>query len=85
MILSEPSAAADPLRQRLRGMYRADETAVVEQLLQEAELPAELQDRIAAGAPASWCEKVRRAAGRPGRHRRLPARVRSSPAARAWC
>ena len=50
MIFSERPTAAAPLRQRLRDAYRADETAVVEQLLREAELPAELLDRIAARA-----------------------------------
>jgi RHH-type proline utilization regulon transcriptional repressor/proline dehydrogenase/delta 1-pyrroline-5-carboxylate dehydrogenase len=47
MIFVTPPAPADPLRQRLRAAYRADETACVEALLQEAELPAEMLDRIA--------------------------------------
>ena len=58
MILSEPPAAADPLRQRLRDMYRDDESAVVEQLLREAEMPAELLDRIARRA-RELVQKVR--------------------------
>jgi RHH-type transcriptional regulator, proline utilization regulon repressor / proline dehydrogenase / delta 1-pyrroline-5-carboxylate dehydrogenase len=58
MIFSAPPAAADPLRQRLRDTYRADETAVVEQLLREAELPADTLDRIAVRA-RDLVQKVR--------------------------
>jgi RHH-type proline utilization regulon transcriptional repressor/proline dehydrogenase/delta 1-pyrroline-5-carboxylate dehydrogenase len=47
MIFVTPPAPADPLRQRLRAAYRADETACVEALLKDAELPAEMLDRIA--------------------------------------
>ncbi len=47
MILSEMPADPDPLRRTLRAAYRADETACVEALLKEAELPAETLDRIA--------------------------------------
>src|SRR5262245_51027007 len=58
MIFSAPSAAADPLRQRLRDTYRADETAVVEELLRAAELPADVLDRIAVRA-RDLVQKVR--------------------------
>jgi RHH-type proline utilization regulon transcriptional repressor/proline dehydrogenase/delta 1-pyrroline-5-carboxylate dehydrogenase len=47
MILDPFPASPDPLRQRLRAAYRADETACVEALLKEAELPPEMLDRIA--------------------------------------
>src|SRR5919108_4828353 len=47
MILVTPPIPADPLRQRLRAAYRADESERVDALLKEAELPAEMLDRIA--------------------------------------
>src|SRR5262245_12150668 len=47
MIFEEPPPPAGPLRHRLREAYRADETACVEALIAQAELPAELRDRIA--------------------------------------
>jgi RHH-type proline utilization regulon transcriptional repressor/proline dehydrogenase/delta 1-pyrroline-5-carboxylate dehydrogenase len=47
MILSEIPPEADPLRRNLRAAYRTDETVCVEALLKEAELPAEMLDRIA--------------------------------------
>src|SRR5262245_38678906 len=47
MILIAPPNRPDPLRQRLRVAYRADETVCVEALLKEAELPAATLDRIA--------------------------------------
>lgn len=50
MIFTEPLPQPDPLRARLRAHYRADEAGVVETLLAQAELPAEMQDRIAARA-----------------------------------
>jgi RHH-type proline utilization regulon transcriptional repressor/proline dehydrogenase/delta 1-pyrroline-5-carboxylate dehydrogenase len=50
MILDQAPAEPGPLRQRLRALYRADETQVVEALLNAAELPPEQQDRIAARA-----------------------------------
>ena len=50
MILDQAPADPGPLRRRLRKLYRADEAEVVEQLLAKAELPPELQDRIAARA-----------------------------------
>jgi RHH-type transcriptional regulator, proline utilization regulon repressor / proline dehydrogenase / delta 1-pyrroline-5-carboxylate dehydrogenase len=50
MILDQAPADPGPLRQRLRALYRADETEVVEALLNAAELPPEAQDRIAARA-----------------------------------
>jgi RHH-type proline utilization regulon transcriptional repressor/proline dehydrogenase/delta 1-pyrroline-5-carboxylate dehydrogenase len=50
MIFTEPLPQPDPLRARLRAHYRADETGVVQTLLAQAELPADLQDRIAARA-----------------------------------
>jgi len=52
MIFATPPTPADPLRQRLRAAYRADETRSVEGLLAEAELPADMLDRIAARARA---------------------------------
>ena len=50
MILDHTPAEPGPLRQRLRALYRADESEVVELILKEAELPPEVQDRIAARA-----------------------------------
>jgi RHH-type proline utilization regulon transcriptional repressor/proline dehydrogenase/delta 1-pyrroline-5-carboxylate dehydrogenase len=50
MILDQDPGQPGPLRRTLRALYRADETEVVEQLLREAELPPEMQDRIAARA-----------------------------------
>ncbi|HVM83930.1 MAG TPA: bifunctional proline dehydrogenase/L-glutamate gamma-semialdehyde dehydrogenase, partial [Candidatus Binatia bacterium] len=50
MILDQEPAEAGPLRRRLRALYRADESAVVDNLLIGADLPAEVQDRIAARA-----------------------------------
>lgn len=50
---------ASPLRQRLRGHYRADENAIVEMLLGQAELSTEIRDRIAARA-RQLVEQVRR-------------------------
>jgi RHH-type proline utilization regulon transcriptional repressor/proline dehydrogenase/delta 1-pyrroline-5-carboxylate dehydrogenase len=47
MIFSEPPAAPDPLRRRVRAAYRVDEAAAVEALLALAELPADAVDRIA--------------------------------------
>ncbi|MDQ7250268.1 bifunctional proline dehydrogenase/L-glutamate gamma-semialdehyde dehydrogenase PutA [Dongia sedimenti] len=50
MILDQDPGQPGPLRRSLRALYRADETEVVERLLKEAELPPEMQDRIAARA-----------------------------------
>ncbi len=50
MIFDRPPAAPDPLRARLRALYRADETATVETLLGAAELPAAAVGRISARA-----------------------------------
>jgi RHH-type proline utilization regulon transcriptional repressor/proline dehydrogenase/delta 1-pyrroline-5-carboxylate dehydrogenase len=50
MIFEQAPATPDRLRQQLRHAYRADETAVVERLIGEAELPAEMLDRIAVRA-----------------------------------
>ena len=50
LILRAPAAEPDALRQRLRAHYRADEGGIVEMLLGQAELPADMQDRIAARA-----------------------------------
>ncbi|QEX21423.1 bifunctional protein PutA [Hypericibacter adhaerens] len=50
MIFRDPPAAAGPLRQRLRDVYRADETECVDRLLAAASLPADMLDRIAARA-----------------------------------
>jgi RHH-type proline utilization regulon transcriptional repressor/proline dehydrogenase/delta 1-pyrroline-5-carboxylate dehydrogenase len=47
MIFTEPLPQPDPLRARLRAHHRADESGVVQTLLAQAELPADLQDRIA--------------------------------------
>ncbi|MGE0121070.1 MAG: bifunctional proline dehydrogenase/L-glutamate gamma-semialdehyde dehydrogenase PutA [Dongiaceae bacterium] len=52
MIFVTPPVPPNPLRQRLRAAYRADETASVDALLSEAELPAEMLDRIALRARA---------------------------------
>ncbi|WP_374650144.1 bifunctional proline dehydrogenase/L-glutamate gamma-semialdehyde dehydrogenase PutA [Dongia sp.] len=59
MIIPAPSTEPSPLRQRLRAHYRADETGIVEMLLGQADLPAEMQDRIAARA-RKLVEEVRR-------------------------
>ena len=50
MIFVTSPAEPDPLRRRLRQTYRADETACVEALLRDADLPAETLDRIAVRA-----------------------------------
>jgi RHH-type proline utilization regulon transcriptional repressor/proline dehydrogenase/delta 1-pyrroline-5-carboxylate dehydrogenase len=50
MILDQDPGQPGPLRRKLRALYRADETEVVEHLLQEAALSPEMQDRIAARA-----------------------------------
>ncbi|MBI2257179.1 MAG: bifunctional proline dehydrogenase/L-glutamate gamma-semialdehyde dehydrogenase PutA [Proteobacteria bacterium] len=59
MLLDVPGTEPSPLRQRLRSHYRADESAIVEMLLGQADLPADMQDRIAARARA-LVEEVRR-------------------------
>lgn len=59
MILRAPAAEPNALRRRLRAHYRADETAIVEMLLGQAELSADMQDRIAARARA-LVEEVRK-------------------------
>jgi RHH-type proline utilization regulon transcriptional repressor/proline dehydrogenase/delta 1-pyrroline-5-carboxylate dehydrogenase len=58
MIFSQPPAAPDPLRRRVRAAYRVDETAAVEALLALAELPADAVDRIAERA-RKLVQKVR--------------------------
>ncbi len=50
MIFTEPLPQPDPLRARLRAHYRAEETGVVQMLLAQLELPADMQDRIASRA-----------------------------------
>jgi RHH-type proline utilization regulon transcriptional repressor/proline dehydrogenase/delta 1-pyrroline-5-carboxylate dehydrogenase len=50
MIFRDPPVAVGPLRQRLREVYRADESDCVDRLLMAASLPAEMLDRIAARA-----------------------------------
>src|SRR5258705_10301322 len=50
MTFRDPPAAAGPLRQRLREIYRADEADCVERLLIAASLPTEMLDRIASRA-----------------------------------
>ena len=46
MIIESSLAEVPPLRQALRADYRADETEVVNRLLEEAELPADARERI---------------------------------------
>src|SRR5262245_54035647 len=58
MIVSEPFPQPDPLRARLRANYRADETSVVQALLAQVELPADVQDKIAQRA-RQLVQKVR--------------------------
>jgi RHH-type proline utilization regulon transcriptional repressor/proline dehydrogenase/delta 1-pyrroline-5-carboxylate dehydrogenase len=58
MIVSEPFPQPDPLRARLRAHYRADETGVVQTLLAQVEIPADMQDRIAQRA-RQLVQKVR--------------------------
>ncbi|MFQ5785136.1 MAG: bifunctional proline dehydrogenase/L-glutamate gamma-semialdehyde dehydrogenase PutA, partial [Alphaproteobacteria bacterium] len=62
-VFARPPAPPDTLRAAVRDAYRADETACVNALLREAELPADALGRIAARA-AQLVEKVR--AGRRG-------------------
>ncbi len=52
MLISPELGEAGPLRQALRDATRADETAVVRQLLDEFQLPHDAQDRIAEQARA---------------------------------
>ncbi len=47
MIFTDPPSPADALRRRQRAAYRADESACVEALIPQAELPADMRDRIA--------------------------------------
>ena len=58
MIFTEPLPQPDPLRARLRAHYRADETSVVQTLLAQVELPADMQDKIAQRA-RQLVQKVR--------------------------
>jgi RHH-type transcriptional regulator, proline utilization regulon repressor / proline dehydrogenase / delta 1-pyrroline-5-carboxylate dehydrogenase len=60
MIFAKPLPSPDPLRARLRAAYRADETEVVEQLLNAATLPPAALDRIA-GRARDLVQKVRAA------------------------
>ncbi|HEX6143646.1 MAG TPA: bifunctional proline dehydrogenase/L-glutamate gamma-semialdehyde dehydrogenase PutA [Geminicoccaceae bacterium] len=46
MIFEKPLPERDPLRQAIDRLYRADETGVVRDLLQELDLPAVSQERI---------------------------------------
>src|ERR1700722_12689051 len=46
-VYTDPPPPPDPLRLRLREHYRADESAVVGEILAAAELPAASLDRIA--------------------------------------
>jgi proline dehydrogenase-like protein len=62
---------ATPLRAAIRDSYRIDETAAVGRILAAAEIPADLQDRIAARAPPRLRGPPR--AARQGRHRRFSA------------
>ncbi|MFQ5957835.1 MAG: bifunctional proline dehydrogenase/L-glutamate gamma-semialdehyde dehydrogenase PutA, partial [Alphaproteobacteria bacterium] len=63
MIFARPPAPPDTLRAAIRDVYRADETACVEALLPQADLPADARGRIAARA-SELVAKVR--AGRRG-------------------
>src|ERR1044071_1306018 len=47
MIFTEPVPPSDSLRSRVRAAYRADESEVVEHLLNAAELPPKMLERIA--------------------------------------
>ena len=83
MILDQAPAEPGPLRRRLRALYRADETKVVEALLAAAELPPEMLDRIAARA-RQLVHKVRQ--NRVGGVGSTPSCMNTSfPAGRAWC
>ena len=66
MIFRALPAAPDPAWAALAAHYRADETAVVERLLAELELPADALDRIAARARGLVAEVRRRRVGRGG-------------------
>ena len=50
MLVSPDLAQVSPLRKAIRDLHRADEAAVVTRLLDEAQLPHDAQDRIAAQA-----------------------------------
>jgi RHH-type proline utilization regulon transcriptional repressor/proline dehydrogenase/delta 1-pyrroline-5-carboxylate dehydrogenase len=59
LIFQDPLAEPTSLRSRLRATYRADETAIVELLLAAADLPADMQDRIA-GRARKLVDEVRK-------------------------
>ena len=66
MIFRAPAAVPAPAWAALAAHYRADETAVVERLLAELELPSAALDRIAARARGLVAEVRRRRVGRGG-------------------
>ncbi|MFZ5792087.1 MAG: bifunctional proline dehydrogenase/L-glutamate gamma-semialdehyde dehydrogenase PutA [Pseudomonadota bacterium] len=66
MIFRQFPAPPDPLRRRLREIYRADESDCVEQLLPAASLPADMLDRIAVRARALVQEVRARRVGQGG-------------------
>ncbi len=66
MILRQALPPADPLRDQVRADYRADETEIVQRLLDEAQMPHESLDRVAARARALVLEVRRRGDGQGG-------------------
>ena len=66
MILSNSLPAADPTRAALAAAYRMDETARVEELLAELDLPADQLDRIAEAARRLVAEVRQRRVGTGG-------------------
>ena len=66
MIIDPALADVPPLRQALRADYHADETAVVERLLEEAQIEAPARKRIAERAHALVTEVRRRRLGQGG-------------------
>ena len=66
MLFASPPSAPDPLRAALRNDYRADETQVVRRLADQAQLPHDMLDRIAARARALVAEVRRQSHGHGG-------------------
>ncbi|MFQ6016569.1 MAG: bifunctional proline dehydrogenase/L-glutamate gamma-semialdehyde dehydrogenase PutA [Kiloniellaceae bacterium] len=66
MIIDPAVAEAGPLRRAVRDATRADETAIVRRLLDEAELPPDALERIAARARALVAAVRRERVGRGG-------------------
>src|SRR5579883_571588 len=66
LVFAQPPAKPSPAWAAIGGLYRADETQVVERLLAELALPADQLDRIAERARALVAEVRRRRVGKGG-------------------